>query len=50
MKIVNYSVIKTKNKMVSFKLETPKIIWIDAFVCLRSRMYSMKCGNDSKNK
>ena len=33
-----------------FKIETPKSIWIDEFVCLRSKMYAFKCGNDSKNK
>ena len=35
--------------MVNLK-KTPKIIWIDEFVCLRSKMYSSKCGDDSKNK
>ena len=33
-----------------FKIETPANIWIDEFVCLRSKMYAFKCGNDSKNK
>ena len=33
-----------------FKLETPKNIWIDEFVCLRSKVYAFKCGDDSKNK
>ena len=32
------------------KIETTKIIWIDKFVCLRSKMYAFKCGNDSENK
>ena len=41
-----------KNKKVigKFKIETPKNIWIDEFVCLRSKMYAFKCGDDSKNK
>ena len=40
-----------KNKVIgNFKIETPKNIWIDEFVCLRSKMYSFKCGADSKNK
>ena len=41
-----------RNKKVigKFKIETPKNIWIDEFVCLRSKMYSFKCGDDSKNK
>ena len=33
-----------------FKIETPKNIWIDEFVCLRCKMYAFKCGDDSKNK
>ena len=38
-------------KIISiFKIETPKKIWIDEFVCLRSEMYALKCGNDSKSK
>ena len=47
---MNYLVIK-KNKKVSgrFKIETPKKNWIDEFVCLRSEIYSFKCGNDTKN-
>ena len=41
-----------KNEKVigKFKIETPKNIWIDEFVCLRSKMYAFKCGNDTKNK
>ena len=31
-------------------LETPKNIWIDEFVCLRSKMCSFKCGDNSENK
>ena len=40
-----------KNKKVigKFKIETPKNIWIDEFVCLRSKMYSFISGDDSKN-
>ena len=44
---MNFSVKKVIGK---FKVETPKIIWIDEFVCLRSKMYAFKCGDDSKNK
>ena len=29
---------------------SPKKIWIDEFVCLRSKIYSFKWGVDSKNK
>ena len=42
-----------KNKKVfgKFTIETPKNIWIDEFVCLRSKFYSFKCDNtESKNK
>ena len=41
-----------KNKKVigKFKIEIPKNLWIDEFVCLRSKMYAFKCGDDSKNK
>ena len=41
---------KNKKRVGFFKLETPKNIWIDEFVCLRSKMYSFKCGDDNKNK
>ena len=46
----NHELFSNKNKIVigNFKLETPKSIWIDEFVCLRSKMFSFKCGNDSK--
>ena len=47
---MNYSVKKNKKVIGKFKIETPKKIWIDEFVCLRSRMYAFKRGDDSKNK
>ena len=48
----NHKLSSKKNKKVigKFKIETPKNIWIDEFVCLRSKMYAFKCGDDSKNK
>ena len=46
---MNYSVIK-KKVIGNFKNECPRNIWIDEFICLRSRMYAFKCGNESKNK
>ena len=48
----NHELFSDKKKKVNgfFKIETPKSIWIDEFVCLRSKMYAFKCGNDSKNK
>ena len=47
IKIMNYSVIK---KTGNFKIETPKNIWIDEFVCLRNKIYAHRWGDDSKNK
>ena len=48
----NHELFSNKNKKVlgKFKIETPKNIWIDEFVCLRSKMYAFKCGDDSKNR
>ena len=48
----SHELFSNKNKKVIgfFKIETPKNIWIDEFVCLRSKMYAFKCGTDSKNK
>ena len=36
--------------IVKFKIETPKNIWIDEFVCLRSKAYSFKCKNEDESK
>ena len=46
----NHEIFNNKNKKVIGKLniETPKNICIDEFVCLRSKMYAFKCGDDSK--
>ena len=48
----NHELFSNKNKKVigNFKIETPKNIWIDEFICLRTKMYAFKCGGDSKNK
>ena len=48
----NHELFSNKNKKVigKYKLEAPKNIWIDEFVCLRSKMYAFKCGDDSKSK
>ena len=47
-----HELFSNKNKKVigKFKIETPENIWIDEFVCLRSKMYAITCGDDSKNK
>ena len=46
----NHELFSNKNKKVigKFKTETPKNIWIDEFICLRSKMYAFKCGDDRK--
>ena len=48
----NHELFSKENKKVigKFKRKTPKNIWVDEFVCLRSKMYAFKCGNDNKNK
>ena len=35
-----------KKVIGKFELETPKNIWIDELICLRSKAYSFKCGDD----
>ena len=49
---VNHELFSNKNKEVigKLKIETPKNIWIDEFVCLRSKAYSFKCKNNDENK
>ena len=46
----NHELFSNKNKEVigKLKIETPINIWIDQFVCLRSKMYAFRCGDDSK--
>ena len=46
----NHELFSNKNtKFVGkFKIETPKNIWIDEFVALRSKCYAFKCGDTSK--
>ena len=46
----DHELYSTKNKKVVgiFKIETPKNVFIDEFVCLRSKMYAFNCGDDSK--
>ena len=48
----NHEIFSKKNKKLIgfFEIETPKSNWIDELVCLRSKMYAFKCGDDSKNK
>ena len=48
----SHEIFSNKNKKVigKFKIDTPKNVILDDFVCLRSRMYSFKCVDDSKNE
>ena len=48
----NHEIFSKKNKKVlgKVKIETPKKIWIDEFIALRSKMYAYRCGDDNKNK
>ena len=41
---------KNKKRLGFFKIETPKNIWIDEFVCLRSKAYSFKCKDNKEDK
>ena len=48
----NHEQFSNKNHKVfgKFKIEISENIWIDKFVCLRSKIHLFKCGDDSKNK
>ena len=48
----NYELFSNENKkgIGKFKIETPKNIWIDEFIALRSKCYAFRCGDDSRNK
>ena len=50
--LVSHELFSNKNKKIigKFETETPKNIWIDEFVCLRSKMFSFKSVNYRKNK
>ena len=47
-----HELFSNKNKKVigKFNIETPKNIWIDEFVCLRSKTYSFKCNDNTESK
>ena len=49
VKILKYPGIKKNKKFIGvYKIETPKNIWIDQFVCLGGKMYVFKYGIDGK--
>ena len=41
---------KKKKVIGKIKIKRPQNIWIDDFVCLRSKMCSFKCGDDIRIK
>ena len=46
-----HELFSNKNKKLGFfKIKTPINIWIDEFVCLRSKAYSFKCKDNNENK
>ena len=49
MKEINCFVKKIK-KVGKFEIETPSNVWIDEFVCLRSKAYSYKYGKSTITK
>ena len=48
----NHEIFSRKNKKVigEIKIETFKNIWIDEFICLRSKHYSFNCKDDIESK
>ena len=48
----NHELFSNKNRKAigKFKIETPKNIFVDEFIALRSKMFSVKGGNDGKNE
>ena len=48
----NHELYSEKNKKVlgKFKIETPKNIFIDEFIALRSKMYTFKCKDKEEDK
>ena len=46
----NHDRFSSKNEKLTwtFKIKTPKVIYIDEFVCLRSKMHPFKCGENVK--
>ena len=48
----NHELYSEKNKKVlgKFKIETPKIVFIDEFIALRSKMYAFKCKDKEEDK
>ena len=47
---MKYIVLKTKKWFDKFEIETPKIVFIDEFLCVRSKMYAFECKDETKDK
>ena len=41
---------ESKKVIGKYEIEAPKNIWIDEFVCLRSKAYSFKCNDNNEKK
>ena len=48
----NHELFSNRKKKVigKLKIETPKNVIIDEFICLRSKTYSFKCKNDDESE
>ena len=48
----NHELFTNKNKKIigKFKIETPKSVFIDEFVCLGSKAYSFECKSNDENR
>ena len=48
----NHDSFSNKNREIigKFEIETPKIIWIDEFICLSSKAPPFKCGDENEDK
>ena len=48
----NHELFSNKNKKIigKVKIETPKNVFIDEFVCFRSKAFLFKCKNNDENK
>ena len=48
----DHEIYRTKNRKVvgKFKIETPKNVFIDEFVCMRSKMHAFKCKDETEDK
>ena len=41
---------KNRKFIGKFKVETPKNVFLDEFICIRSKAFSFKCGSDKLKK